>query len=204
MKAAASSCRRVGGLTSSHWNTHVHQHNVLWSFVRERSHSSGSCMEPYNSRRTVLCNVVFIDFTFWTSLASCLVRFLYLCNESNKMLQMCSFWSWVIRHMEQSGFHHLCFSFHLFCVFGGFWTGNCQLGTAYQGDCSDASSQEEGEKKQLSGPRFFLVFLFLGGAGCFSMILVAVQHDEGRSAWKCVNRWLRSDCGHWQNKGMAS
>lgn len=51
MKAAASSCRRVGGLTSSHWNTHVHQHNVLWSFVRERSHSSGSCMEPYNSRR---------------------------------------------------------------------------------------------------------------------------------------------------------
>lgn len=159
----------------------------------------GALQQPEKATRTVLCNVVFIDFTFSTSLAYFLVRFLYLCNESNKMLQMCSFWSWVIRHMEQSGFHHLCFSFHLFCVFGVFWTGNCQLGTAYQGDCSDASSQEEGEKKQLSGPRFFL-----GGAGCFSMILVGVQHDEGRSAWKCVNRWLRSDCGHWQNKDSAS
>lgn len=124
MKAAASSCRRVGGLTSSHWNTHVHQHNVLWSFVRERSHSSGSCMEPYNSRRKqqeLFRVMLYLLILHFEPLASCLVRFLYLCNESNKMLQMCSFWSWVIRHMEQSGFHHLCFSFHLFCVFGGFF-----------------------------------------------------------------------------------
>ena len=36
-----------------------------------------------------------------------------------------------------------------------FFVGNCQLGKAYQGDCSDASSQEEGEKKCIYLVMFF-------------------------------------------------
>lgn len=90
------------------------------------------------------------------------------------------------------------------CFWGFFWTGNCQLGSAYQGDCSDASSQEEGEKKQLSGLRFFLVFSFFWGGVFF--------YDTGGSAawWGekcmevCVNRWLRSDCGHKQTKAWPA
>lgn len=39
-----------------------------------------------------------------------------------------------------------------------FFVGNCQLGKAYQGDCSDASSQEEGEKKWNSFTTNFLSF----------------------------------------------
>lgn len=74
----------------------------------------------------------------------------------------------------------LVFTFSVFL--GVFWTGNCQLGTAYQGDCSDASSQEEGEKKQLSGPRFFSGFSFFGGSGLFF-------YDTGGSA-----AWWGEEC----------
>lgn len=91
--------------------------------------------------------------------------------------------------MEQSGFHHLCFSFHLFCVFGGFFE---QATVSWAQPTRETAPMPPVRRKvrrsSFQVRAFFLVFLFLGGAGCFSMILVAVQHDEGRSAWKCVNR----------------
>lgn len=44
-----------------------------------------------------------------------------------------------------------------------FFTGNCQLGKAYQGDCSDASSQEEGERNwndSVHFPQLWVFFFF--------------------------------------------
>lgn len=163
----------------------------------------GALQEPEKATRTVLCNVVFIDFTFWTSLASCLVRFLYLCNESNKMLQMCSFWSWVIR---QSGFHHLCFNSWVFTfsVFLGFFE---QATVSWAQPTRETAPMPPVRRKvrrsSFQVRAFFWFFLFLGGL---------FFYDTGGSAtwWGeecmevCVNRWLRSECGHWQNKGMAS
>ena len=55
-----------------------------------------------------------------------------------------------------------------------FFTGNSQLGKAYQGDCSDASSQEDGERRGR--------ILLISHGHVFGAPLTAEKHSCGSEA----------------------
>lgn len=63
-----------------------------------------------------------------------------------------------------------------------FSPGNCQHGKAYQGDCSDASSQEEGERKQNHFPQQrFCVFLL-----CREQQWQRGEPTQKAFTWACI------------------
>lgn len=98
------------------------------------------------------------------------------------MLQMCSFWSWVIR---QSGFHHLCFNSWVFTfsVFLGFFE---QATVSWAQPTRETAPMPPVRRKvrrsSFQVRAFFLVFSFFGGGGLFF-------YDTGGSA-----AWWGEEC----------